>query len=191
MENNSMRFYLKSFREKIKFINDEGELIIAPPPPLLRRSSIASECQYQDPSHSINCLCEMIFDNKSQMYNIKVFDFVSMIEDEDRRYKKEWIKVNWKIDKSQENIHYDVTSYFYPPRKCIDPINNYYVICRSQFSPLLLFFILKLKVKCLRKKKKRYLKMVFGNIADNILKLIPFTPLEQKKSFKKNYYNSV
>jgi hypothetical protein len=181
MENNSIRFYLKELRKKIKFIDRYGELIIAPPPPVLRRTSRAIDCQLQDPSYSMNCLCQMDYDYKNNVYNIKVFDFVSMIEDEDRRNKKEWIDVNWKIDKFQKNLYYYVTSNFNAPRKCIEPIDNYYVLCRSQFCPILIFFILKLKVKCLRIKKKRYLKMIFGDIADNIVKLVPFTRLYKKK----------
>ena len=176
MENISIRFYLKELRKKIKFINSKGELNIVPPPSVLRKTSLAIDCQLQDPSHSINCLCQMNFDSENNIYNVKVFDYVYMIEDEDRKNKKEWINVNWKIDKFQKNIKYHITSYFSPPMECLEPIDKYYVLCRSQFCPILIFFILKLKVKYLRLKKKNYLIQKFCDIGLNIFNLIPSIP---------------
>lgn len=165
MNNTPTRFYLKVPRS------------MPLEPPVLRRTSIATEAQYCEPSYSIGKLCQMEFNDKIKMYNIKVFDYPSMLEDEDNRNKKMWVNVKWKIDKDINNIHYFVTSYFNARQKYIDKIGVDYLLCRPQFSPIILFCILKLKVLFIRKIKERFLKKKIGNeISKIILNYVPYTP---------------
>ena len=182
MDNNIFKFYLKVPRCNYSSTNLNGESFYIPDPPKLRRTSIATDSQECEPSYSIGRLCKMVFDDQIQMYNVKVFDYPIMLEDENHRYNKEWINVKWKIDKEINRIHYCVTSYFNNPKEYIDIINTDYLLCRPQFSPILLFCILKLKVHFLRKVKKRYLKSKIENeLVNKVLNFVPNTLFVDKK----------
>lgn len=173
-----IRFYLKtpSIRYPLQLSN--GKTINVPDPPVLRKYSIGIDMQYNDPSYSVGKLCQMEFNKKKNMYDIKVFDHPIMLEDEDSKHKKYWIKVQWKIDKEIKNIHYNVTSYFHEPKKYIEKIDKNYLLCRPQFSSFLLFCILKFKIYFLRKRKRRFLKKKFCNeIVNIIFNSIPSTPI--------------
>ena len=157
MDDSIIRFYLKtpSIRYPLKLSN--GKIIKIPDPPVLRNYSIGIDMQCNDPSYSLGKLCQMEFNKKTEMYDIKVFDHPLMLEDEDSRnniLNKSWIKVKWKIDKEINNIHYVVTSYFHNPKEYIEKIDRNYLLCRPQFSSFLLFCILKFKIYFLRKRKK-------------------------------------
>tara|TARA_Y100000991_G_scaffold214056_1_gene200973 strand:+ start:2749 stop:3303 length:555 start_codon:yes stop_codon:yes gene_type:complete len=184
MDNILLKFYLKvpTYNFQSSILN--GDFINIPDPPKLRRTSIATYAQEYEPSYSIGRLCEMKFNNQLQMYDVKVFDYPIMLEDEENHgYNKEWINVKWKINKEVNKIHYYVTSYFNSPVEYIDIIGIDYLIQRSQFSPILFFCILKFKVLLLRKMKERYLKKMFNNyILKNILKFIYYTPVLINKS---------
>ena len=177
MDNIPHKFYLKVPRYIFHSNILNGELVDIPDPPKLRRTSIATEAQECEPSYSIGRLCKMEFNNEIQMYNVKVFDYPIMLEDEYQSNKKCWIDVKWKINKEISKIHYFVTSYFSISSTYIDTIGTDYLICRCQFSPILIFCILKFKVCFLRKVKERYLKKKIGiDISKNILNLVPSTP---------------
>lgn len=177
MDNTPFKFYLKVPRCQYPSRILNGDLVDIPDPPTLRRTSIATDAQECEPSYSIGRLCKMEFNNQLQMYNVKVFDCPIMLKDENQGNNKQWINVNWKIDKEINKIHYFVTSYFNNPQKYIDKIGTDYLLCRPQFSPVLLFCILKFKIHFLRKIKERYLKKKIGiDICKNILNLVPSTP---------------
>ena len=148
MDKTCIRFY---FKNKKSFNNDHNQINLYKKRPILKKSSRGVDCQYEDPYYSVKCLCEMVYNHTSNMYDIRVFDCIILDEKIDN--KKRWINVNWKIDNLQKNFHYYVTSYFNPKIRYIEPIKDKYIICRAQFSSILIFFILKLKVKCLRIKR--------------------------------------
>ena len=183
MDNTLLKFYLKVPRFNFSSMILNGDLTNIPDPPQLRRTSIAYDAQESEPSYSIGRLCEMEFNSQLQMYDVKVFDYPVMLEDEyDHRNNKKWINVKWKIDKEINKIHYCVTSYFNNPKKYIDTIGIDYLLCRPQFSSVLLFCILKLKVHFLRKIKARYLKQKIENeIVNKVFDFTPRTPYIKTK----------
>ena len=151
---NKFRFILKTPKKKFPLVEINGEFLEIPDaPPVLKRTSRGIDCDRCEPSNSIGLLCEFYPEiNSDGLCSIKVFrDGI-------------WHNVDWKINKSTNQIYYWVTSYFNPPHLYIENINRDYILCRPQFNIYTLYFILKLKTLGVRFRKKRVIKHNFNKL---------------------------
>lgn len=130
-----------------------------PPPPItkLRRTSRGVDCWNCEPTSSYNLPCRLdgeqfqlnYSENSSLINTLEVYrsNNLGLID---------WYPMRWVIDSSSLDVHYWSTSYMSGEYHYINKYPDTFEIIRLQFSNVLFYCLLKLKILGMRKIRQRY-----------------------------------
>lgn len=132
---------------------------LPPPPPItqLRRTSRGLDYWNCEPTSSYNLPCRL----DGEQYELKNSENSLLINTVEvyRTNNKgiyDWYPMRWVIDSSSLDIHYWSTSYMSGEYYYINKYPDTFKIIRLQFSDVLFYFLLKLKILGKRKIRQRY-----------------------------------
>ena len=152
-------FKLKHKNYFISNNNLNTDELILPPPPIfqLRRTNRGVDCWNCEPTSSYNLPCRL--DGKqSQLKDGENSYLVNTLEvcKSNNQGERYWYRMNWVLDSSSLDIHYWVSSYMLGDYHYTYKYPDTFEIIRLQFSDVLLYCLLKIKIMGMRKIRQRY-----------------------------------
>jgi len=152
-------FKLKHKNYFISNNNLNTDELILPPPPIfqLRRTSRGVDCWNYEPTSSYNLPCRLD-GRQSQLTDGEKSYLVNTLEvfKSNNQGKADWYRMNWVLDSSSLDIHYWVSSYMLGDYHYTYKYPDTFEIIRLQFSDVLLYCLLKIKIMGMRKIRQRY-----------------------------------